>query len=90
MTKELYKELDKEFEEAYFKASNTNTKLPQDVMLQFYAYYKQATKGNNYEESSSGGVQLRNAFKLNAWIQLNHLTEDKAKLEYIKLVNKHL
>ena len=64
------KDLDKEFEKAYEISSTTNIKLPPDIMLKFYAYYKQATKGNNYEEPS-GEVKLRNAFKLNAWFQLN-------------------
>lgn len=82
-------DIDKKFEEAYEISSKTNRKLPPDVMLQIYAYYKQATKGNNYEEPS-GNIELRNAFKLNAWFQLNHLTEDEAKLEYINLVNKYL
>lgn len=85
----MNKELNKKFDDAYKIASTTSIKLPPDVMLQFYAYYKQATKGNNYEEPS-GDVQLRNAFKLNAWFQLNHLTEIEAKQEYIKLVNKYL
>ena len=78
-----------EFEEAYRFSSNTTIKLPPDVMLALYAYYKQATKGNNYEQPS-GDVKLRNSFKLNAWFQLSHLTEDEAKQEYINLVNKHL
>ncbi|SNR63196.1 Acyl-CoA-binding protein [Lutibacter agarilyticus] len=81
--------LDKKFEEAYKIASETTIKLPPDIMLQFYAYYKQATKGSNYMQPS-GNVELRNAFKLNAWFQLNHLTEKEAKKAYIKLVNKHL
>ena len=85
----MEKDLDRLFEEAYKVSSNTNIKLPPDVMLQFYAYYKQATKGNNYEEPS-GNIELRNAFKLNAWFQLSHLTEDEAKKVYINLVNKYL
>lgn len=78
-----------EFDEAYAFACNTSIKLPPDVMLQFYAYYKQATKGNNYEQPS-GDIQLRNSFKLNAWFQLSHLSEDEAKKEYINLVKIHL
>ena len=85
----MEKNLNKEFEAAYLKASNTTIKLPPDIMLQFYAYYKQATKGNNYE-NPSGDIELRNAFKLNAWFQLSHLSEKEAKKEYIKLVNKYL
>ena len=81
--------LNTEFEAAYLKASTTDVKLPPDIMLQFYAYYKQATKGNNYE-NPSGDIELRNAFKLNAWFQLSHLSEKEAKKEYIKLVNKYL
>lgn len=81
--------LNQEFEEAYTFACDTNIKLAPDIMLAFYAYYKQATKGNNYEQPS-GNIQLRNSFKLNAWFQLSHLTEDEAKHEYINLVNKHL
>ena len=81
--------LDKEFEEAYLVSSNTSIKLPPDIMLALYAYYKQATKGNNYI-LGSGNIQLRNSFKLNAWIQLCHLASDESKIEYISLVNKHL
>ena len=83
------KELNIEFAKAYEISSSTEIKLPPDLMLQLYAYYKQATKGNNYVQPS-GNVELRNAFKLNAWFQLNHLTEDEAKQEYINLVNKYL
>lgn len=82
-------DLDRQFEEAYEVASNTAIKLPPDVMLQFYACYKQATKGNNYQEPS-GNINLRNAFKLNAWFQLNHLSENEAKKHYINLVKKYL
>lgn len=83
------KDLDKKFQKAYDIANETDIKLPPDIMLQFYAYYKQATRGNDYRQSNDD-VELRNAFKLNAWIQLNHLTEEEAKKEYIKLVKKYL
>lgn len=85
----MTKKLDVEFEKAYEISSTTTLKLPPDIMLQLYAYYKQATKGTNYEQPS-GDVELRNAFKLNAWFQLSQITEDEAKKEYIKLVNKYL
>jgi acyl-CoA-binding protein len=85
----MSKELNAAFEEAYKFSSKTTIKLAPDIMLALYAYYKQATKGNNYEQPS-GTIKLRNSFKLNAWFQLNHLSEDEAKKEYINLVNKHL
>lgn len=86
----MKKKLDEQFKEAYKIASETNIKLPPDIMLQFYAYYKQATKGNDYNSKATNNTEVRDAFKLNAWIQLNHLNEDEAKKHYIKLVNKHL
>ncbi|MGV8945463.1 MAG: acyl-CoA-binding protein [Lutibacter sp.] len=85
----MSKELDIEFEKAYKISSTTTLKLPPDIMLQLYAYYKQAIKGTNYQEPS-GDVELRNAFKLNAWFQVSHISEDEAKKEYISLVNKYL
>lgn len=85
----IYENLDEEFKDAYIKVSTTKVKLPPDIMLQFYAYYKQATKGNRFTQPS-GSVQLINAFKINAWFQVNHLTEKESKEEYIKLVHKYL
>ena len=85
----MAKKLDIEFEKAYKISSTTILKLPPDVMLQLYAYYKQATKGTNYQQPSDN-VELRNAFKLNAWFQLSQISEDEAKKAYIDLVNKHL
>lgn len=67
--------------------------LPPDIMLEFYAYYKQATKGdhffsfnaNNQEEESD----LRRSFKFNAWTQLRGISPKRAKKDYIKLVEKY-
>ena len=79
-------ELDIEFRKAYEKASKMSEKLPQDVMLKFYAYYKQATNGDNTPFHLNGGV--RDAFKLNAWIQLKGMTTETAQSEYIHIVKK--
>ncbi|MEX6626117.1 acyl-CoA-binding protein [Tenacibaculum pacificus] len=77
--------LDIAFEEAYKKASNFKKKLPPDVMLKFYAYSKQAIKGDKFTFNANN--DLRNAFKFNAWVQLKGMSEDEAKQEYINLVN---
>jgi len=81
------KKLDKRFEKAFEIASAMTQKLAPDIMLQFYAYYKQATKGAMYT-TPSGESDLRNAFKLNAWFQINNLSIDEAKKKYIELVEK--
>lgn len=79
------RDLDTRFNKAFEIASAMTQKLPPDTMLKFYAYYKQATKGGEYT-TPSGNSHLRNAFKLNAWFQLNNLSEEEAKKKYIKLV----
>ena len=79
-------EIDAKFKEAFEKASNMKDKLPADVMLRLYAFYKQAVKGDQFS-TYSNEKGLRNAFKFNAWVQLKGMSPDEAKREYIKLVN---
>ena len=81
------KKLNEDFEEAYQKASDMKEALPQDVMLLFYAYYKQATAGDNFSFNANFGV--RDAFKFNAWMQLKGISTDDAKRKYIELVNEY-
>ncbi|WP_299257526.1 acyl-CoA-binding protein [uncultured Aquimarina sp.] len=82
-------ELNITFQKAFEKACNTKIELPPDVMLHFYAYYKQATYTEGFY-TPSGNSELRNAFKLNALFQVKNLTPEEAKLKYIELVNKHI
>lgn len=79
-------DLDQLFNEAYNRVSNTQTKLPPDVMLRIYAYYKQATLGYTHHFEFQA-VDLIRAFKFNAWKQVSHLSQNEAKLLYIELVN---
>jgi len=80
------KDLDALFEEAYEIASNMRESLPQDVMLRIYAYYKQATAGEANARADQG-QNLRDAFKMNAWMQVRHLTVNEAKALYIETIN---
>jgi len=81
------KELDRKFERAFEIASAMTEKLPSDVMLQFYAYYKHASSKDKITPPS-GDNSVRNAFKLNAWFQINKITVDEAKQKYIELVEE--
>jgi diazepam-binding inhibitor (GABA receptor modulating acyl-CoA-binding protein) len=81
------KEVDKKFKQAYKITSSMTEKLPPDVMLKLYAYYKQATKGINYTRLA-GQNEVRNAFKANALFQLKNMTEKEAKIAYITLVEE--
>lgn len=82
------KDLDNEFEEAFNKISELKKAVAPDVMLKFYAYYKQANFGNKF--STNNGLDVRSAFKFNAWVQLSGMSAENAKKEYIKLANKIL
>jgi len=81
--------LDIQFKEAYKEISTlSQDQFAPDIMLKLYAYYKQATYGdNNPEYIETNELDLRNRFKLNAWIQLRGMSVDTAKKEYIKIVN---
>ncbi|MBK0368893.1 acyl-CoA-binding protein [Flavobacterium agrisoli] len=80
------KDLDIRFDEAVALASTmTQASLPQDVQLRLYAFYKQATIGTaKYNQSND--IDLRSAFKTNAWMQISHYSIDEAKEAYIDLI----
>lgn len=77
--------LDNEFKVAFNKITALKKAVTPDVMLRFYAYYKQANYGNNF--SYNNNLDIRSAFKFNAWMQLKDMSAEQAKREYIKLAN---
>ena len=79
-------DLDIRFEYAVEIANTmTQAELPQDVQLRLYAYYKQATLGT-LDTRISPVYDVRNAFKINAWMQISHLSIDEAKEMYIESI----
>jgi acyl-CoA-binding protein len=83
-------DLDIRFREAVSKASEmTQASLPQDVQLRLYAFYKQATFGQ-VDAQQNTSYHLRDAFKINAWMQISHFTSDEAKENYIEIINSIL
>ncbi|MFL9831060.1 acyl-CoA-binding protein [Flavobacterium sp. ARAG 55.4] len=81
------KDLDTRFNEAVKKASKmTQASLPQDVQLRLYAFYKQATIGT-MEIRQTSNFHLRDAFKINAWMQISHISAEEAKENYIAIIN---
>lgn len=83
-------DLENKFREAVAAAIEmTQASLPQDVQLRLYAFYKQATFGH-VDLQQSATYHLRDAFKVNAWMQISHLTADEAKEYYIEIINSIL
>lgn len=77
------------FEEAFKRVSEASQEFPPDVLLKFYALYKQATQGQRFT-SQDGEHELVSAFKMNAILQVKHLSADDAKEAYIKLANTYV
>jgi acyl-CoA-binding protein len=81
------KDLETRFEEALELANTmSQASLPQDVQLRLYALYKQSTNGT-IDNRIYPVYDLRNAFKMNAWMQISHLTEDECKELYIEAIH---
>lgn len=82
------KDLNTQFEAAVQLAQTIpQSALPQDVQLRCYAYYKQATFGAIGSVNYSN-LDVRDAFKNNAWLQISHISSDEAKEAYIEIINK--
>lgn len=80
------KDLETRFEEAIELANTmSQASLPQDVQLRLYALYKQSTNGT-IDNRIYPVYDLRNAFKMNAWMQISHLTEEECKELYIEAI----
>ncbi|APG63962.1 hypothetical protein LPB136_00605 [Tenacibaculum todarodis] len=76
------------FENAFEKVSKVRFEMAPDIRLQFYAYYKQATSGDNFAHNRESNVI--SAFKFNAWMQLKGMPAKEAKKAYIELANNVL
>lgn len=79
-------ELDIEFKDAVDRVNDHTEPFPADFLLRLYAYYKKAT--NNYGRPSSS-KPIINAFKTNALFQVQNISENEAKQEYINLVTNY-
>ena len=64
------------------------TGLGNDVMLEMYALYKQATVGD-VTGGRPGMLDLRGRAKYDAWTKHKGLSRDAAMEQYIALVTKH-
>ncbi len=83
----INKKIDKKFNDAVEAINNCEGPFPADFLLRLYAYYKKATQN---DERPGSRKPLVNAFKTNALLQLGDISENKAKKEYIKLIDDFL
>jgi diazepam-binding inhibitor (GABA receptor modulator, acyl-CoA-binding protein) len=64
------------------------TGLSNDVMLELYALYKQATSGDA-TGSRPGMLDVKGRAKFDAWTKHKGKSKDAAMEQYIALVGKH-
>lgn len=80
---------DKAFEDALKIPKES---VPPNVQLVLYGLYKHATstRPSLNIDASQDSNDLKNAFKMNAWMQVNYLSIDEAKQQYIELIDSLL
>jgi len=81
-------DLQKQFEEAVINSKTLSEKPSNEVLLQLYSLYKQATAGDVNTEPPSNPFDFVNKAKHDAWSSLKGRSKEDAMQEYVSLVNK--
>jgi acyl-CoA-binding protein len=80
-------DLEQRFADAQAKIKPV-TGLGNDVLLELYALYKQATTGNTTGDRP-GMLDIKGRAKYDAWAKRKGMTKDAAMQAYVDLVGKH-
>lgn len=80
--------LQQQFEEAVAAGKTLASKPDNDVLLQLYSLYKQATEGDINIEPPANPFDFVGKAKFDAWTSLKGKTKDEAMQAYVDLVNK--
>ena len=75
-----------DFNRAVSRSKELTTRPANEDLLKLYALYKQATEGDVSGERP-GGFDFKGAAKYDAWAAVQGMPADKARQEYINLVN---
>lgn len=81
-------ELKEQFEQAVAESKNLAERPSNDVLLQLYSLYKQATEGDVNVEPPANAFDFVAKAKYDAWTSLKGKTKDDAMKEYVGLVDK--
>ena len=81
-------DLQKQFEDAVANSKTLNEKPSNEILLQLYSLYKQATTGDVNTDPPSNPFDFVNKAKHDAWANLKGKPKDTAMQEYIDLVNR--
>ena len=81
-------DLQKQFDEAAANSKMLSEKPSNEVLLQLYSLYKQATSGDVNTDPPANPFDFVNKAKYHAWTALKGKSKETAMQEYIDLVNK--
>jgi len=81
-------ELKEQFEKAAAESKMLPEKPSNEVLLQLYSLYKQATEGDVNTEPPANPFDFVNKAKYEAWSGLKGKTREAAMQEYVALVEK--
>ncbi|WP_343674539.1 acyl-CoA-binding protein [Chitinophaga sp.] len=76
------------FETAVADSKTLSEKPSNEVLLQLYSLYKQATEGDNTAEPPANPFDFVAKAKYQAWEELRGKSADAAMEEYVQLVTK--
>ncbi len=77
--------IDSEFERAQVEVKQLPRTPTNDELLELYAWFKQATVGDN-RGKRPGMLDLKGRAKFDAWARRSNTPTDVAKQEYVALV----
>ncbi|WP_341836231.1 acyl-CoA-binding protein [Chitinophaga pollutisoli] len=80
--------LQQTFEAAVAASKTLDAKPDNDILLQLYSLYKQATEGDINVEPPANMFDFVGKAKYDAWNNLKGKTKDAAMQDYIDLVNQ--
>jgi diazepam-binding inhibitor (GABA receptor modulating acyl-CoA-binding protein) len=76
------------FDQAVARSKNLSEKPGNDVLLQLYSLYKQATEGDVNIDPPANMFDFVAKAKFNAWESLKGKSKESAMQEYVDLVGK--
>lgn len=81
-------DLKAKFEQAVTDSKSLSSKPSNEILLQLYSLYKQATSGDVSGEAPSNPFDFVNKAKYDAWSSLKGKSSEESMQMYVDLVNK--
>ncbi|MFN9710836.1 MAG: acyl-CoA-binding protein [Bacteroidota bacterium] len=81
-------DMQQQFEKAVSDSKALSERPNNDVLLQLYALYKQATEGDVYSEAPSNPFDIVAKAKYSSWEGLKGKSKEEAMQDYIDLIEK--